>query len=205
MTDLKALLGETCDIEEYDRRDLWLEARKHGIGASDLPIILGLSKWTSPLALWGLKTGVVLNEEADDENEAAEWGLLLEPVVKRRYMDRTGRALAGLGPYTILRSKAHPWMCASPDDLILPGDGRPLGTYEGKTASAFKREDWADEPPLPYLAQKQWQFAVAGLTWGGLACLLGGQKLVWADVERNDRFIAVAMEKASAFWTLVQR
>jgi predicted phage-related endonuclease len=42
--------------------------------------------------------------------------------------------------------------------------------------------------------------AVLGWSWGSLAALLGGNRLVWFDVERNDRFIAALRVAVAEFW-----
>ena len=41
----------------YLNYDTWLDKRNEGIGASDIPIILGESNFMTPLELWEIKTG----------------------------------------------------------------------------------------------------------------------------------------------------
>ena len=54
-------------------RIAFLEARKAGIGGSDIGAIMGLSKWKSPVDVWLDKTGRV---EPDLEmSEAAYFGV----------------------------------------------------------------------------------------------------------------------------------
>lgn len=55
-----------------------LEARRGWIGASDVPVIVGVSPWKDPFTLWAEETGKVPVAEAGD---AAKWGNLLEPVI----------------------------------------------------------------------------------------------------------------------------
>ena len=38
-------------------REQWLQWRKKGIGASDIPIIMGMTSWSSPTQLWREKRG----------------------------------------------------------------------------------------------------------------------------------------------------
>ena len=60
----------------------WLEWRKKGLGASDAPIIMGVSPWKTPLQLYLEKTGQVESEPA---GWAAERGNRLEPVARKAY------------------------------------------------------------------------------------------------------------------------
>ena len=202
MSDLRELVGEHATVEEYTTREEWLRARTTGIGASDLPIILGLSRYQSPLELWAHKVGIA--EPDVEQSEAQEFGLLLEPVVKRKYQERTGRTLLGLAPWTIVRSIRYPWMLASLDDVVLPAGSKGPGAMEAKTTSAFRMADWEEEPPLAHQCQVQWQVAVAGFAWGSLGVVVGGQSFRWADVERSDKFLDVAMGEAADFWHLVE-
>ena len=48
------------------------EARRKGIGGSDVATILGLNKWKSPYQLWLEKTGQIDLEHT--ESEPAYWG-----------------------------------------------------------------------------------------------------------------------------------
>jgi predicted phage-related endonuclease len=45
----------------------------------------------------------------------------------------------------------------------------------------------------------QFQLAVAGLSWGSIAALLGGSRFVWADYEINEQFVGRMMAKVEAF------
>jgi len=57
----------------------WLEQRRQGIGASDAAVILGLTKWKSPMGLYAEKTGLV--PMGQEETDLLEWGNRLEPVI----------------------------------------------------------------------------------------------------------------------------
>lgn len=65
----------------------WLELRKKNIGASDAPIIMGLSPWTTKYQLWQQKLNLV---EPREENEAMRRGKLLEPKAHARFREMTG-------------------------------------------------------------------------------------------------------------------
>ena len=181
-------------------KQAWLEERRKGIGGSDAAAVLGLSRWKTPLQVYVEKLGIADDAE---ETEAMRMGTILEPIVAQLYQDETKRELRHPGPFTIRRSAANPFMTATLDREIL-GDPRGLGVLQIKTASFYKAEEWADEPPVMYQVQLQHEIAVADAAWGSLAVLIGGQKFLWMDLERNDRFIWVMIEREAEFWRRVQ-
>jgi putative phage-type endonuclease len=195
-------------------RDHWLEARRAGIGASDAAVILGVSKWKSPLQLFAEKTG--LADVAESEKDYLTWGHRLEPVIASAYEDETGRTTFDPGDYAIQRHSHVPWMIATIDRLVTrwPEDsphrppveipGAP-GVLELKTTNAFRREEWKDEPPLAYQIQLQHQMAVTGHMWGSIAVLIGGQSFLWTDIARNQDFIDKLMTAEEKFWMRVLR
>ena len=52
----------------------WLEAREKGLGGSEAPAALGLSRWKTPFQVWKDKRGLSGERES---SSAMEWGLLL--------------------------------------------------------------------------------------------------------------------------------
>lgn len=182
-------------------REAWLKARRDGIGASDAAAVLGESPFASPFAVYCDKLGL---SEQIAETEQMLWGRLLEPVVADRYQAETGRQLVDPGRFTLRTSASRPFMLATLDREIL-GDARGPGVLEIKTTNQFRGDNWADEPPVQYQIQVQHQLAVTGYAWGSLAVLIGGQRFLWCDVERNDRFIALMIEREAEFWDRVLR
>lgn len=186
-----------------DRRAAWLAERRTGLGASDSAAALGESPWKSAYALWAEKAGMV--EEQDlSEVEAVEWGQRLEKVVKVAYKEKTGREVRAWPSYMVRRHKSHKWLLATPDALQVDEQGRK-GLLQIKTTGAFNLKEWLDEAPLMYQIQLQHELLVTGRPWGTLVCLVGGQKLVWLDFERNDRFCEALVQQLSIFWNHVLR
>lgn len=64
----------------------WLEHRRKGIGASDIPIILGLSPYKTPYQLWEQKTG---RSKDEDMSFQAARGHELEPVARYAHFNQT--------------------------------------------------------------------------------------------------------------------
>lgn len=186
-------------------RSAWLAARQTGIGSTDAPAILGLTKWRSALQVYAEKTGA-LPLDSGEETDRQRWGHLLEPVIAAEYERETKRQTYDPGPYTIQRSIDHEWLISTVDRFITPqAPGAPPGVLEIKTADQFKADEWIDQPPLMYQVQLQHHLAVTGHQWGSLAVLIGGHKFVWKDLPRNDDFIEQLLAREAEFWERVQR
>jgi putative phage-type endonuclease len=182
-------------------RESWLIQRKNGIGGSDAAAAIGASPWKSPFALWSEKVGLVESPDLSD-NEAVEWGNRLEPVIAQAYAERSGRHVTVEPPFTIRTHPEYPWMLATLD-ATQGDDKRGPGNVQIKTAGASHVHDWDEEPPLHYQVQVQHEMAVSGLRWTTLVVLIGGQKLRWFDIARNERFIVAMIAKEQAFWQKV--
>lgn len=182
-----------CSSED---RDAWLRARRTGIGASEVAAVFGESRWKSAIELYADKIG---GERTDDEaTEAQFWGLRLERIIADVFAARTGRTIEWSG--LMLRSKAHPWALATLDAQNWEHQGDSPWPLDSKTASVFKQGEWYDGPPREYYLQAQQQMLVTGAPRATLACLLGGQRLVWCDVERNDIEIRRIVHAGRLFW-----
>jgi putative phage-type endonuclease len=180
-------------------REEWLEARRNGIGASDAPAILGLSKYRTPFTLFHEKLGLAQNDAA--ETEAAEWGLTLEEPMSKRFERDSGRPTISIPPFLMYQHETVDWMLATLDRWqIRDGIQVPL---ELKTANWVLDKDWKEEPPLAYLVQHQHQLAVTGAPRGSIAGLIGGQKFVWADIERDEAFLKILFDAEQEFWNRV--
>src|SRR3990172_10249011 len=141
----------SAEVETYPDRDSWLKARRTGLGSSDAAAILGIDRYRGPLDVYADKLGI----ESAEQTEAMEWGLRLQPVLGRKYAEVTGRQVSDQS-LTLRRASAHPYLVASLDFLVVDPD-QGEGVLEGKTASAYKADEWADEPPIYYQVQAQHQ------------------------------------------------
>lgn len=181
---------KTADLS----REEWLKYRTHGIGGSDVSIIAGINPFKSIYHLWLEKTGQVKPEEA--ESEYAHFGTLLEPIVRREFIERTG--LKVRQKHMLLQSDEYPFMLADLDGVI--NEDGETAIFEAKTASAYKKEVWEEGVPSPYILQVQHYMAVTGAKKTHIAALVGGNHFYHHVVQRDDEMIAkiIAMEKY--FW-----
>lgn len=181
----------------YKDRASWLKARHKGIGASDAPVILGLSPWASPYSLWCEK----INPPMDlDSNLAMRIGADIEKTISEIYQKETGHRLTNPGRYTISSHADYPWMLATIDRDAAHVDGFDgEGVAEIKNVTEYKLGDWKEGAPLLYQVQLQHQLAVTGRAWGVLIALVGGNKLIHHFYRRDNRLIAAMIPKLERF------
>jgi len=171
----------------------WLELRKHGIGASDIPVILGMSRYKTPYELWAEKTGKV---EPEPVGEAAERGHILEDAVATFYEKRTNAKTRRSNG--ICRLKEHPWAFCSLDRTIEGQDG----LVEIKTSTS---RAWELDPVPDFVqAQVQYQMLVTGAPWVDVAALLGSLTFRVERVYENKMEQAVIFNAAQRFWEAVK-
>lgn len=202
-------------------REAWLDERRNSIGASEAATVLGLNPFETRLELFLKKTGMAPETAS---TEAMELGHKLEPVIDELYQSETGRSTRNLGPFTIQRNAQFPWMHATLDRLINPCEGREMpGDLQCKSVGSHMRRSWEDDygercSPLYVQVQVQHELAVTKMEWGSIAAMFGGKYFVddcgipivigadefWhCDVERNDDFIELLIEKCSEFMDCV--
>ncbi|NLD47398.1 MAG: hypothetical protein GX660_09395 [Clostridiaceae bacterium] len=176
----------------------WLEYRRRGIGGSDVAAVCGLSKWKSPVEVWLDKTGQI---EPAPAGEAAYWGTLMEPIIRKEFADRTGFKIRQVN--AILQHRRFPFMFANVDGIVTdPNLGE--GIFEAKTASAYRATEWEQGVPDEYALQVQHYMAVTGLPFAWIAVLIGGNQFVWRLIERDEAVIDLLIQMESRFWKLVE-
>ena len=177
----------------------WLRWRKKGLGGSDIAPILGISKWSSAVDIWLSKT----NQKHDDcvQNEAMFWGTRLEPVIRERFREVTGKKVIEIK--AILQSIDHPYMIADIDGLTEDNEGNPA-ILECKCVSEFKRTEWDnDSVPVYYMTQIQHYMAVAGLNTTYVAALVGGNSFIIREVHADKEMQAMLIAVEADFWRKV--
>lgn len=124
----------------------WLAWRKDKIGASDIPIIMEVSPYSTPLQLWKRKLGF-LPEQV--QHSGMRWGHENEGVVRERMQIKYGKRI---DPVTCVSSTLD-WAIASLDGL-----DEDNVIYEIKNCNADDHEI-ARQGKIPekYIPQVQWQ------------------------------------------------
>ena len=190
-----------------------------GLGASEVAVALGLHPYKTRIELWLEKVGAA---EGFTGNARTDWGLEVEPALRRWYAGQVGRPI--LVPRESLYHPELPWLRATPDGLVLdsvdagladaltPARALQVGLvdhgWEAKNVGRQSCHRWgtpgSDEVPIEYLFQAQQNLAVTGLRrWIVVACLAGDPPATYA-VERDDELISEMLEGARRFWHLVE-
>lgn len=175
----------------------WVEARKNGIGGSDVASIMGLNKYSSPLNVWLIKTG---REESPDlsDNQAVEWGNRLEDVVADKFADEHPELQVRRRNATMVSIK-RPWAFANIDRWVTDGKGN-VGILEVKTVGMRRAADWDSGVPLYYLTQVMHYMSVTGYQYAWVAVLIGGQEFREYYIERDEQDIQAIDDAVDTFW-----
>jgi len=192
-------------------REDWLAQRRTGLGGSDAPVVCGVSKYKSPLTLWAELRGEV--ESDFDECEATHWGHVLEPAIAEEFERRSKRRVHRW-PQTI--SVHHPdvmWQRCTPDAMQWCRQRNSAGVVQIKTTAAHLAHEWIEddyEPgkllefPESHRVQITHEMNVVGATWGTIVVLIGGQKMLWCDVEYDFELGTAITAAEELFWRRVQ-
>jgi putative phage-type endonuclease len=162
----------------------WLEARRHGVTASEIAVIMGLSPWSSPYALFWRKLGELPEQ---DDSDAMALGRYLESYVLDRFEDRHPEFVVAAGGQHLYSHPDRPWQMATPDAMLHEADLShmptrhgpmvtsiyPVAVLEAKTDASHDGwgEDGTDGIPVRYRCQVLWQCDVLGVDHWYLACL----------------------------------
>lgn len=195
------LLGESLGFYE-DNSPEWHELRNTpgAIGGSDVGVLLGLSPFVSPYALWAKKKGLIPDQQTSD---AMEWGHRLErPILEKFAESRNGTTFTNCGTWASKENSLHR---ANPDGLYLTPTGE-LQLIEIKTArdeTYWKDENGNLTVPATYRAQVQWYLYVLGLTQATVAVLFAGSRYYEFAVEGSEFEQELAVREAEKFTELV--
>ncbi|MCR2013864.1 YqaJ viral recombinase family protein, partial [Bacillus cereus] len=171
--------------------------RQCGIGGSDVGAILGVNKYKTPFDLYIEKTEPIT--EVKEQSESAYFGDIFEDIVAKEFEKRTGKKVRRDRKH--YKHNEYPFMVANIDRRLV-GENAIL---ECKTANQYLLKEWEDdEIPASYLLQVQHYLFVTGAELGYIAVLIGGQKFVWKEVQRDEELIQIIVEEEKNCWKMVQ-
>jgi len=182
-------------MTDHATRQAWLDARRSGIGGSDVAAVLGLHPSRTPLDVWASK----LHAVEDDDNPAMRIGRLLEPAVMQAFTEQTG--LLWRPPADSERPVRRGFQIGTPDGLLIDGSGG----IEAKVVT----NEWAarrfgapgtDEVPEEYWLQCHWYLDVTGTDRWFLAALLPDFDLRVYELRREPAVEAQVRERAEAWF-----
>lgn len=192
----------------FDNEEDWLQLRTKGIGGSDAGAILGLNKYSSPLAVYKAKVDGIQKDLSDNAN--VRRGKELEDFVLEKYvkpkMHEYGFTVTK--PDFMIVNEDYPFLRANVDGIarsVTNGSYKTSLLIEIKCVSAFAEDAW-DGPdycgiPPYYYAQIQHYLAVTGMRAGYLVALFDRTWSVkWYAVRRDENFIAGMLLKLKQFY-----
>ena len=113
----------------------WIAERRTGLGGTDLPKILGVSRFGGPMDVFMEKQGLTAPLI---ETEAMRWGSILEEPVAQEYARKSGRKVRHAAGF--LRHPAYQWAYANLDRWSLKR-GTAKRVLECKTGGEFTKKD----------------------------------------------------------------
>ena len=186
---------ELVDVDEA--RAVWLEARRSGIGASDVAALGNVpGAYGSPWSVWVDKVGLTPLDR--QPTPSMQLGLDLEPVIAEWFRRETGLELGG--EQSFVRVDGAPHHMATLDRLAFDGPERvvPLGPVELKYSSQA-----LSSLPEHFRWQVNWQMHVTGLGHGWLAALtfpFGRPEFHVFELELDVELVARQVELVDRFW-----
>lgn len=171
----------------------WLELRRTKIGASDAPIIMGVSPWKTPLQLWKEKLGL---SASSTMNSAMKRGHDLEAAARNQFEKMSGIYVE---PAVFLHPE-HDWMMASLDGI----------SFDRKIGVEIKCPNEIDHSialegkvPEKYYPQLQHQIEVCSLEFIYYFSFNGKSGKI-VEVARDDKYIDGLLKKEFEFLKLVR-
>jgi putative phage-type endonuclease len=179
--------------EAVHGNDRWYELRRHGITASEIAVVLGISPYESPFSLYWSK----VNGWRWDGNVYADTGRHLEGAIADWWQaNNLGWQVLPSGLYA---HSERPWQLATPDRICLAYDVEVL--LECKWI-AYSWDGWGepgtDDIPTHYRAQCLWQLDVLGVDEVHVAALGPGGFRAYV-VRRDDTDLEVMRQAGAEF------
>ena len=172
----------------------WHLWRKTHITASMAPIIMGVSKWTTPYQLFCEMTGL---SPPKQQTEVMSKGLELEPIARCEVEEGLDMSL----PPCVLQMKAWDWMGASLDGY----------NAENKVVLEIKLANYTDHSvaasgkvPDHYYPQVQYQMMVAQVHTMYYYSYRPEGGSILLEVKRDVEYCSQLLERAADFWRRLQ-
>lgn len=200
--------------------EAWHAKRRQGIGGSDITTVLGLNPWSSPQALWRLKTG---RDQPSPGNVYTQRGQTMESGLLAWYGQATGHTISAgksgrhrAWPHIRLQGNADGQVDGS--DVLANTGYMGDGLLEIKTthqASTMAARYLGGCVPMAHLLQVHLYMDVLGYQWADILTAIGKDKHAetWAlddcrmvafRILRNERILQSIAASADDFWACVE-
>ncbi len=175
----------------------WHEFRQNHIGASDAPVVMGVSPFKSRKQLWKEKVFGVQQKA----NGAMLYGKMKEEEAREAFERETGFLVFP----KVLEHPEHDWISASLDGLDV--EEKFLVEIKCPRSNIDQFVDAGNmvhTVPEKYFPQIQHQLFVTGLDLAYYYTYYGNGHGTIAQVRRDDKYIDLLLEKEKEFWEYVQ-
>lgn len=172
------------------KSDEWKSWRQQGIGASDAPIILGLSPYCKPYRLWEEKVGLRVNKGINSFVE--ERAQRIENAARATIEMEVGKQY----PSVCMESTEHPWLKTSLDGYCAELNS----VMEAKYVGAGKE---IGKIPAHHWVQMQHQMLITDAIDVTYMRSSDGVHFPWILVKRDDAYIKMMLAEEMKFWSSV--
>ncbi len=165
----------------------WHQYRKTRIGASDVPAIMGVSKWETPNQLWSRKLGLLPEKEMTDPMREGH----RKELMAREHLKT---AIGAIFHPVVLESETLSYLCASLDGLCV--------SISCEIKSPGKKDhELARLHIIPphYFPQLMTQLHCTGHTWMYYVSYVSDDDCIIFKVYRDDEYIDKMLEKIKEF------
>ena len=173
------------------------EARRHGIGGTDVAALLGLNPYMTPYELWMIKTGR-LEEKPPLTESKLRIRHAHEITIANEYAQIHNCKLKRINK--TLYHKKYPFMLCHLDRVVI-GKRKIV---ECKSSSAYMQFQWGEsgtnDAPLHYICQVYHQYAITGYDEADIAALINIDDTRYYPIPRDESLIKEIEERTEYFW-----
>jgi putative phage-type endonuclease len=192
----------TSQAVEPTSEEKWLAERKLHVTATDIPRILGLSRFGGPTSVYFDKVPAEIEAANIPPRrlEGMTWGRRLEEAIITAFAERTGQTVHLADPHNLVICGPDPLLACSLDSWV-PETMEPV---DAKNIRSFNPEKWGEDGTDAIPDDYSLQLAVQMLCTGGrrafLPVLFSGQELRIYHVEHDPDVETMILESAHDFW-----
>lgn len=186
------------------------EARREGMGSSDIYYILGnKDNFSNEQDIWAEKVGV---REDRSSSFAADCGNMMEPVIAEHYV-RPFALDNCLGDDLVEPKRlSHPEMgivFANADRVILDEEGRWTEIFEIKFVGHYRGrefgENWSEDYPKKFRYQMLWQMLVARANGYPvekvhLCAMISNERIFWTELYWDEKEAKDVLDRCVSWW-----
>lgn len=171
----------------------WLQMRKNHIGASDAPVIMGVSPWKTTYQLWEEKCGLSGEQET---TSAMKYGHDMEEPARQAYEKHTGNLVSP----TVVFHPEKDYMMASLDGISFEGD---ISVEIKNVRDEDHKQAKNGKVPEKYFPQVQHQLACLGHDRLHYFSVNSGDCAL-VEVKRDNEYIKKLYDLEEKFWDNVK-